>query len=145
MSDILPPYGSPPGPRVSNAEVLAAFARDDVAGHSKRLHVEGAVLHVDVLVIAALRLEPRTVLLRRDVPDDARAMIPEIERALEAAGMERLDDNTLLGVPVALQMVGIRLSDWDLWGADIDAAFAALRAIATGDLPPAGGEAAVDD
>jgi hypothetical protein len=29
---------------------------------------------------------------------------------------------------VALQLFGLRLSSWDLWGDDIDAAFAALRA-----------------
>lgn len=141
---MLPPFGKPPGHRVPDADVLMAYAHDDVAGYSARLHVEGAVLYIDALFVAALRLTPGTVLVRRDVPDDVRAMVPRIEAALEVAGMAPLDENTLLGVPVALQMVGIRLSDWDLWGADIDVAFAALRAIATGDLPPAAGQAPVD-
>jgi hypothetical protein len=47
--------------------------------------------------------------------------------------MGLLDSETLLGVPVGIQLAGLRLSSWDLWGTDLDEAFAALRRAATGD------------
>ncbi|MDE0805753.1 MAG: hypothetical protein OSA99_20815, partial [Acidimicrobiales bacterium] len=75
MSDVLPPFGPAPGPPASDRQVVAAFARNEPAGHSQRLHVEGDVLHVDVLVIGALRLAPRTVLVRVDGPEEA-AWVP---------------------------------------------------------------------
>ncbi|MGI8937567.1 MAG: hypothetical protein ACR2JF_05000 [Iamia sp.] len=125
---------------MGDAQVLASFARDEVAGHSRRLHVEADVLLVDVLEVLALRLTPRTVLVRRDLSEEARAFWPELERALAASGSVCLDECSLLGVPVALQVVGLRLSEWDLWGDDIDDAFAVLRSIATGDASgPVGG------
>ncbi len=70
--------------------------------------------------------------MRVDVSDEAAPLLPIMEAALTEGGLDRLDESTLLGVPVALQLVGLRLSEWDLWGDDIDAAFAALRTIARG-------------
>lgn len=132
---ILPPFGPSPGPRVSDAQVLASFARDEAAGHSRRLHVEADVLHVDVLEVLALRLTPRTVLVRGDLSEEARALRLELGRALTASGLVCLDECSLLGVPVALQVVGLRLSEWDLWGDDLDDAFEVLRSIAAGEAP----------
>ena len=130
---LLPPFGEPPGPRTDDGAVLAAFVEGGPAGHSGRFHVEEAALVAGGDVAVALRLGHGAVLVRLDLPDARAGVQPEVERALAAAGMERLDRDTLLGVPVALQLLGLRLSSWDLWGHDIDAAFAALRAIAVGD------------
>ncbi len=133
--NVLPPFGPSPGPRVGDVQVLASYARDEVAGHSRRLHVEAGVLHVDVLEVLALRLAPRTVLVRRDVSEEAQALRLELGRALTTSGSACLDECSLLGVPVALQVVGLRLSEWDLWGDDIDDAFEVLRSIAAGEAP----------
>lgn len=130
---LLPPFGEPPGPRTNEATVLATFIERGGAGHSDRFHVEGPALVVDGDVAVALRLGHGAVLVRLDLPDDVEGSKPAVERALAAAGRELLDHDTLLGVPVALQLLGLRLSSWDLWGLDLDAAFAALRAIAVGD------------
>lgn len=134
MSDqILPPFGPAPGPEVRDADVLAAFAAARVSGHSRRLHVENDVLYADVMAIVSLRLSRTTLLVRTDLPEDVAEYRPALELALTGAGLSCLDEQTLLGIPVALQMVGLRLSEWDLWGDDIDHAFERLRSIAVGE------------
>ncbi|MBA3286968.1 MAG: hypothetical protein H0U21_02935 [Acidimicrobiia bacterium] len=130
---LLPPFAEPTGPRVSDAVVVSTFARQEPTGYSRRLHAEANVLLVDRVEAVALRLTPRALLVRVDGTDEAATIVPVVEHALTTAGLRRLDERTLLGVPVALQLVGLRLSEWDLWGADIDAAFRALRAIAAGE------------
>ncbi len=43
-----------------------------------------------------------------------------------------LDEQQPLGIAVGMQYVGARTVTWDLWGADIDEAFADLRKAAVG-------------
>lgn len=129
----LPPFATPPGPATSQGEVLAAFAAGEPAGHSECFHVEGNQLLVDRDVSAALRLGPEAVLVRADLPDDLVWAEHPVTEALRAAGMELLDRATLLAAPVAMQVLGLRLSSWDLWGTDIEAAFARLRSAAVGE------------
>ena len=147
----LPPYIEPRGPRADDDAVVRAFLRADIAPHSERLHVEGPVLLGDRDVPTALRLGPGgrggeaaggmapeltsrapTVLVRLDLPDDLVPTRQVVEAVLEAEGLTLLDNDNQLALAVALQMVGLRLSSWDLWGADIDDAFADLRAAAVG-------------
>ena len=136
-----PPYFEPTGPRGKDDAVVRAFLADDVPLHSERLHVEGPVLLADRDVPVALRLSPaggveggapRTVLIRIDVPDDLLPTRHAVEAVLTSEGLTLLDHDTPLGIAVGLQMVGLRLSSWDLWGTDIDDAFADLRAAAVG-------------
>jgi hypothetical protein len=122
------PFAAPTGPAVDDASVLECFARDVAAGHSPRFHVERPTLLVDRNVAAAVRIAPRTVLVRADLPDRLEAAKGEVEGALTAEGLSCFDEDTLLATPVALQLFGLRLSSWDLWGDDIDDGFAALRA-----------------
>jgi len=122
------PYAAPTGPAVDDATVLECFARDVAAGHSPRFSVERPTLLVGRNVAAAVRIAPHTVLVRADLPDALAAAKSEVEQALTAEGLTCLDEDTLLATPVALQRFGLRLSSWDLWGEDIDDAFAALRA-----------------
>ncbi len=124
----VPPFVEPTGPAVDDAAVLAAYVRDDPAGHSPRFHVERPTLIVGRNVAAAIRVGRRTLLVRGDLPDDLAPAKADVEDALVAAGMTRFDEQTLLATPVALQLLGLRLSSWDLWGVDIDEAFADLRA-----------------
>lgn len=127
MEGAVPPYVEPTGPAVEDADVLAAFARNVTAGHSSRFHVERPTLLVGRDVAAALRIGPHTVLVRDDLPEQFLWAKSAVEEALSAEGLRRLDDDTLLAAPVALQILGLRMSNWDLWGDDIDEAFAALR------------------
>ncbi len=132
---LVPPFIEPTGPAVDDATVLAGYARDEPAGHSPRFHVERPTLIVGRTFAAALRVGPRTLLVRDDLPDDLAPAKAEVEEALVAAGMTRFDEQTLLATPVALQLLGLRLSSWDLWGVDIDEAFADLRAACVADPP----------
>ncbi|MGH9124178.1 MAG: hypothetical protein ACRDZ8_05550 [Acidimicrobiales bacterium] len=136
---ILPPYAEPTGPRNSDDTVLVEYAKGLYAGHSKRFHVEGPALLVDRIDVAALRIGPNTILVRIDLADDLQDAKPMVERALGDHGMTCVDEDTLLAAPIAIQVLGIRLSSWDLWGTDLVEAMASLRSAALGEeIRPAG-------
>lgn len=128
----LPPFVEPRGPQGTDEQVLEAFLSGDIAPHSARLHVEGPVLMVDRDMPFVLRLSHDSVLVRVDVPDDVVEIRDTIQGLLTAHGLEMLDEESLLGIAVGVQLVGLRASTWDLWGTDIDVAFAALREAARG-------------
>jgi hypothetical protein len=129
----LPPLFEPRGPRDSDEEVVRAFLRH--AGptpHSERLHVEDRVLRVDGDFPLALWIGPRSVLLLHDLPDHVAGIAGEVAGILTGEGLTLLDEQQPLGIPVGMQYVGARTVTWDLWGADIDEAFADLRIAAVG-------------
>lgn len=130
---LLPPFVDPTGPRYDDATVAGDFARGHCVGYSTHFHAEGPALMVDRSEAAALRIGRNTVLVRLDLPDGGFAARPLVEQALTEAGLSMLDADTLLAAPIAIQVLGLRLSDWDLWGNDVDEAFACLRAAAVGD------------
>ena len=133
---ILPPFGAPGGTPADDETVLVDFLGGDRASadhHSELFHVEGTVLMAQGDVACAIRLGATSVLLRLDLPDELEAVKPAVERAMVGLGMAKLDEETKLGPAVAIQLLGLRLSTWDLWGSDIDAAFADLRTAAAGD------------
>jgi hypothetical protein len=134
MSDWpLPPLYEPRGPRDSDEEVVRAFLRH--AGptpHSERLHVEDRVLRVDGDMPLALWVGPRTVLVLRDIVDDMVELRQAVCDVLAAEGLTLLDEDQPLGIAVGVQLVGARAATWDLWGVDIDEAFAELRKAAVG-------------
>jgi hypothetical protein len=120
-------------PAEEDAVVLAAFAGGLPSGRSPSFAMEGPILMVDGDVPAGLRLDPRTVLLRKDLPDDVAWAVVPVADAMKAAGYLLCDENTLFATPVAIQVLGLMYSEWDLWGRDIDAAFASLRVAALGE------------
>jgi hypothetical protein len=134
MSDWpLPPLYEPRGPRDTDEEVVRAFLRHQgPSPHSDRLHVEDRVLRVDGDMPLALWVAPRTVLLLFDVPDDMVDIRASVADALVGEGLTLLDQQQPLGIVVGMQLVGARTVTWDLWGADIDEAFAELRKAAMG-------------
>ena len=120
-------------PAEEDGTVLAAFAAGLPSGRSPSFAREGPVLMVDGDVPAALRLNPRTVLVRQDLPDDVIWARDKVVAAVESAGYLLCDENTLFATPVAVQVLALTYSEWDLWGMDIDEAFAALRVAALGE------------
>jgi len=144
----LPPLYQPRGPRDSDEEVVRAFLRHHgPSPHSERLHVEDTVLRVDGDMPLALWIGPRSVLVLFDIPEQLAAIRAVVEQALSGEGLTKLDEQSPLGIAVGVQLVGARTVTWDLWGADIDEAFAALRRAAVGGdddmllgggLPPGG-------
>lgn len=129
---IRPPFGAAPGPLETDHAVIRAFAEGGRAGHSRDFYAEGRVLLADGDQAVALLVEPGTVLVRVDLTEDLLERRGTVEAELRAAGLSFLDGDTLWGVPVALQLAGLRLSSWDLWGTDLDDAFAAVRRTAAG-------------
>ena len=145
MADgLLPPFGEPSGTPADDSVVLDGFLRGEPASYySDRFHVEGAALvaHGDVAI--ALRLGPGALLLRRDLPEGMEDVRRAVELALAGEGMALMDEETLLATPIAVQVLGLRLSTWDLWGREIEEAFVTLRSAAAGehwDPFPGGGE-----
>lgn len=133
---ILPPYGEPDGTKADDTTVLHGFLGGGEASaeyYSALFHVEGKALMAGGDVACAIRLGSTSVLLRLDLPDDLAGVTSTVEAAMAADGMTNLDHETKLGPAVAIQLLGLRLSVWDLWGHDIDAAFADLRTAAVGD------------
>jgi hypothetical protein len=130
---LLPPFGEGSGPPAADVDVVSAFAQGQPAGRSERFHVEGSVLVAGFDLAMGMRIGADTVLVRLDVPADAEEHKGVIEEVLSGQGMTLLDEETLLATPVAVQWLALRGSTWNLWGRDIDASFAALRAAAVGD------------
>lgn len=130
---LLPPFVEPEGVPSSDEETLAAYVGGLQLRYSARFHVDGPALVVGREATAALRVGNGTVLVRTDPPEGLAWARPDVESALVAAGYQLLDEETLWATPVALQVLGLRLSSWDLWGRDIDAAFSDLRAAAVGE------------
>jgi hypothetical protein len=130
----LPLYseGTPEPPEEDHV-VLTAFAAGLPSGRSTSYAMEGPVLMVDGDVPAALRLDPRTILLRQDLPDDVAWARAPVAAAVEEAGYLLCDEDTLFATPVAVQVLALTHSEWDLWGVDLDEAFAALRVAALGE------------
>ncbi len=129
----LPPLYEPRGPRDSDEEVVRAFLRHrGPTPHSERLHVEDTVLRFDGDMPLALWIGPHSVLVLFDVPDDLVEIRATVEDALGGEGLTKLDEQSPLGIAVGMQLVGARSVTWDLWGTDIDEAFAALRTAAVG-------------
>ena len=129
----LPPLYEPKGPRGTDEEVVRAFLRHDgPTPHSERLHVEDAVLRVDGDMPLALWIGARAVLVLADVPEQLVDVRAAVEQVLTGEGLTKLDEQSPLGIAVGIQLVGARTVTWDLWGADIDEAFADLRKAAAG-------------
>lgn len=136
IGGILPPYGEPGGAPGDDESVLDDFLASGGAKaehHSPLFHIEGNVLMAQADMACAIRLGPASVLLRLDLPEDLEAVKHTVEVAMAGAGMVKLDEETKLGPAVAIQVLGLRLSTWDLWGTDIDQAFSELRTAAAGD------------
>jgi hypothetical protein len=111
---------------------VRAFARNELAPYSSRFHVEGPVLMANRDVPIVLRIGPRTMLVHAELPADLVEARELVEEVLTEEGLRLQDEQTLYGVPVGVQMVGIRYSSWDLWGADMEQAFTDLRVAASG-------------
>jgi len=123
--------------------VVAAFLGGQRTGHSAVFHIEDAVLLAERSAPIAMRVDEAStgILVRVDLPEAFDGARRIVEDTLAAEGLTNLDQDTLFAGPVAIQVLGLRLSSWDLWGRSIDDAFAALRGAAAGDdLPSVAGE-----
>lgn len=127
-----PPLIEPHGPLGDDEDVVRAFSRDELAPYSAQFHVEGPVLLAGRDYATVLRIGPRAFLVNHEMPGDLVAAKETVERVFAEEGLSMLDEETLYGPAVGVQLVGLRYTTWDLWGADIDQAFADLRVAAAG-------------
>ena len=134
MTDFpMPPSYEDPGPPGTDDEVVRAFARNSAAPpYSDLLHAEGPVLLAGRDWAVALRVGDRSFLVNHDMPAELHQAKIVVEDVFRSDGLEMYDEETLFGTSVGVQYVGLRYTTWDLWGADIDEAFADLRVKAAG-------------
>lgn len=127
-----PPLYQPHGPEADDDEVVRAYLRNEVPPHSPTFHAEGPVLMASRDIPTVLRVGPRSFLVNRDMPDHLASAKHTVESVMATEDLEMFDEETLYGPAVGVQLVGARYTTWDLWGADIDSAFADLRVAAAG-------------
>jgi hypothetical protein len=128
----LPPYVEPRGPLADDESVVRAYASNELPPYSERFHVEGPVLLAGRDMPIALRIGPRSFLIQHELSDELAKARDVVQDVFESEGLSLLDEETLYGPAVGVQMVGLRYPTWDLWGADIDQGFADLRVAAAG-------------
>jgi hypothetical protein len=123
--------GSPSG---SPEELLSGFLQGDQAGVAGEWRIEGALL-LGRETSLAIRLSG-AALVRHDLPPGAEAdqLRQPLETALQKAGMRFIEERTVLGHVVGIEVSSLRGAEWDLWGVDPDTAHAALRARALGEV-----------
>lgn len=138
MADDLPPLdgGPMPGaPRVPPApprELLDAFVQGDPGSSAAGWRIEGPML-VGGDIPLAIRVAEAT-LVRVELADEFAALVAELERALGDAGLSRIEERTVLGHVIAIEMAGMRGSEWDLWAPSAQAGHEALKRQALGEL-----------
>jgi hypothetical protein len=132
---MLPPLAEPGGPRRTDVELVGDFVRGEPEGASPTLHIEGDVLVGGSSIPLAVRIGELSVLARRDVPEAVLPLRMLAEEVLGAEGLSLLDEDTPLGIPAGIQLAGLRVATWDLWGVDIDQAYAYLRQAVVGSDP----------
>ena len=132
---MLPPLVEPGGPRRTDVELVRDFVRGEPAGASLSLHIEGGLLVGGSSIPLAVRIGERSVLTRRDVPEGVLPLRTVTEEVLVTEGLSLLDEDTPLGIPAGIQLAGLRVATWDLWGVDIDQAYVYLRQAVVGSDP----------
>jgi len=132
---MLPPPVEPGGPRRTDVELVRDFVRGEPAGASPSLHIEGGLLVGGSSIPLAVRIGERSVLTRRDVPEGVLPLRTVTEEVLVTEGLSLLDEDTPLGIPAGIQLAGLRVATWDLWGVDIDQAYVYLRQAVVGSDP----------
>lgn len=125
-------YGQPEGPRRPRDELLAEFLEGASQGVAEDMRIEGDLL-VGHDTGLAIRL-PTGLLVRSDSPEEAADLCHELEQRLADAGMARVDEQTVLGMVVGIEVAGLRGSEWDLWAADADSGREALAHRALGEM-----------
>lgn len=142
MADDLPPLGdsgdvqmpeTPKGSLASLRELLDAFLKGEPRSASTAgWRLEGPLL-VGREAPLAIRVA-EAVLVRAELADELGDMIGALEQALRGAGLSRIEERTVLGHVIGIEVAGIRGSEWDLWATDAEAGHDALKRRALGEV-----------
>lgn len=115
-----PPFGVPEGPTMTTPELVAAFLSGARAGSSSQARIEEPVLMV-LDVSLAIRIGP-AVLVRDHVPPDVTPLRDQLFEALRDDGAELVEEDSVLGAAVGIEVTGLRGESWSLWARDADRA-----------------------
>lgn len=134
------PYGVPnaaessPDPSTIPApELLAAFVRGEQGRAATGWRIEGPVL-VGGATSLAIRLSSDAVLVRAELPDELAEQTAQVAEALTEAGLHHIEERTVLGHVIGIEVAGIRGSEWDLWATEAAVGHTALKERALGDI-----------
>lgn len=139
MSDDVPPpddpttAGAPHGPpTASPQELLSAFVNGEPAGSAGVWRVEGPLLTGREMPLAIRVAE--AVLVRTELPGGFTDLLAALEQALDHAGLCRIEERTVLGHVIGIEVAGVRGSEWDLWATDATTGHEALKQRALGEI-----------
>lgn len=137
--DDVPPIDRPPdagapqgGSAPSSQELLAAFVNGEPAGATGVWRVEGPLLTGRQTPLA-IRVAD-AVLVRTELPGGFTDLLAALERALDHAGLCRIEERTVLGHVIGIEVAGVRGSEWDLWATDAETGHGALKQHALGEI-----------
>lgn len=111
-----PPFGVPVGPTLSTPHLVSAYVAGAQSGSSPDAHIEEPVLMAHDHPVA-VRLDV-AVLVRGEVPPVARSVQQELHRALRTAGIDLVEEESVLAGAVAMTLGVPRGFEWDLWASD---------------------------
>lgn len=137
MADPLPPpYGTPSGPELPEAQLLARYLDGGESGWSDGLRIEGTLLVGAGYAPLAIRLEEGVILVREDLPQEepVHSLRESLLGALRHAGINLVDEDATLGGVVGIEVAGIRGGVWSLWAHDASEGQSVLERRALGDV-----------
>lgn len=111
-----PPFGVPAGPSLTTPHLVSAYVAGAQSGSSPDAHIEEPVLMASDHPVA-VRLDV-AVLVRGEVPPVARRVQQELYWALDIAGIELVEEESVLADAVAMTLGVPRGFEWDLWARD---------------------------
>lgn len=119
-----PHFGVPAGPSMRTSELISAYLAGALAGVSPDAQIEELMLLAGEHPVA-IRLEA-AVLVREATPESARRVSAQLCGALEADGLELVEEESILANAVAMELAVPRGYEWSLWARDADAARAQM-------------------
>ncbi len=119
-------------PGTSPQELLAAFVNGESAGSTGVWRTEGPLLTGRETPLAIRVAE--AVLVRTELPGGFTDLLAVLEQALGDAGLTRIEERTVLGHVIGIEVAGVRGSEWDLWATDAATGHEALKQRTLGEI-----------
>lgn len=123
----------PDNPGTSPQQLLTAFVGGEPAGSAGDWRIEGPLLTGRETPLA-IRVAADAVLVRAELPEDFTNLLAVLEQALGDAGLSRIEERTVLGHVIGIEVAGLRGSEWDLWATDAQTGHDALKQRALGEI-----------
>lgn len=116
----------------ASQELLTAFVNGEPADSAGVWRIEGPLLTGRETPLAIRVAE--AVLVRTELPGGFTDLLAVLEQALGDAGLSRIEERTVLGHVIGIEVAGVRGSEWDLWATDAETGHEALKQRALGEI-----------